>query len=396
MTRSIRGSLALVLFLVPLLPASAWGQTALDSLVLRAEQDSNDAIAHFELARVLLEAEEWDAADSALREAVLLAPSYGDAWIQLALLPERRGARYRRQLDKVGQLDSVLTEAERARRRAWFSNPLTDLELFATLEDDLLRPSLRQYAGDWYNVFARAIRRVSDGKRDEGWHEINRIAAMRGHLIFGKVITRLHGLLAWSQQDYDAAITDFMSLTARRYAAETLGYMPMLSANEDRYALATLFMLSGRHNESVATFQRVVELDASVWQAHVQLARMYEGADMWPEAISERRAAVAVNPDDASLLVELGATLLNAGRRLEALQMLREAEPRLPRDPRLFLLLGLTLTEPGESASRREALEHFVAIAPSRMAPQIAAARAMLAEPLPAAVGRDSSASSGP
>lgn len=371
-------------------------QGGLDSLLLRAQRDSNDAVAHFELAKALLEAEEWDAADSALRQAVLLAPSYGDAWIQLALLPERRGARYRRQLDKDGQLDSVMTEAERARRRAWLSDPLTELELFAILEDDLLRPSMRQYVGDWYNVFAKAIRRVGDGKRDEAWREINRIAGMRGHPIFGKVITRFHGLLAWSQRDYPAAITDFMSLTARGYAAETLGYLPMLAANEDRYALATLLLLAGSYDESVATYQRVLELDASVWQAHVQLARMYEASDMWPEAIAERRAAIAVNPDDASLLVELGGTLLNAGRRSEAVAVLREAEAHLPRDPRAYLLLGLALTDPGEATERREALAHFVAIAPSRMASQVSSARALLAQPDAAATMPDSSPSSGP
>ena len=388
--------IALFLLLMPLVPASVWSQGPLDSLILRAEQDSNDAVAHFDLAKALLAEEEWDSADSALREAVLLAPSYGDAWIQIALLPERRGARYRRQLDKDGQLDSVRTEADRARRRAWFSDPLTELELFAIIEDDLLRPSLRQYAGDWYNVFARSIHRLSDGKRAEAWKEIDRIARMRGHPLFGSVITRLHGLLAWSQQDYPTAITDFMSLTARAYAAETLGFLPMLAANEDRYALATLLLQAGSYNESMLTYQRVVELDASVWQAHVQLARMYEASEMWLEAVAERRTAVAVNPDDASLLVELGGTLLNAGERAEALQVLREAEAHLPRDPRLYLLLGLALTEPDEAASRRAALTHFVAIAPSRMAPQVSAARAILDQPSPATAARDSSDSSGP
>lgn len=117
---------------------------------------------------------------------------------------------------------------------------------------------------------------------------------------------------------------------------------------------------------------------------------------MWPEAVAERRAAIAVNPDDASLMVELGGTLLNAGRRSEALQVLREAQALLPRDPRLYLLLGLALSEPDEAEERTIALERFVAIAPSRMSSQIAAARAMLSQPAGVAGARDSSSSQGP
>lgn len=389
-------SLSLAVLLVVTAAAPLAAQKALDSLRLRAQRDSNDAIVHYQLARALIEEEEWDAADSALREAVLLAPSYGDAWVQLALMPERRGARYRRQLEKDGRLDSVLTEAERARRRAWYSDPLTELEIFASMENDLLRPSLSQYMRDWYNAFARSIKRLNDGKRQGAWEDINRIASMRGHPYFGTVITRLHGLLAWDQKDYPAAITDFMSLTSRRFAAETLGFLPMLAANEDRYALATLLLQAGGYNEAAETYKRVVELDASVWQAHVQLARIYEASEMWPEAVAERRAAIAVNPDDASLMVELGGTLLNAGRRSEALQVLREARALLPRDPRLYLLLGLALSEPDEAEERTMALERFVAIAPSRMSSQVAAARAMISQPATAASVVDSSSSQDP
>ena len=43
------------------------------------------------------------------------------------------------------------------------------------------------------------------------------------------------------------------------------------------------------------------------------MARMFEAQKQWDDAVKERQAAVDVNPDDPSLLVDLGATLATAG-----------------------------------------------------------------------------------
>ena len=64
---------------------------------------------------------------------------------------------------------------------------------------------------------------------------------------------------------------------------------------------------------------------------------------MWPEAIEEFREAVATNPDDPSLLLDLGVVLHEAGRSTESADVLRHAEAANPRDSRVPYHLAIAL-----------------------------------------------------
>jgi Flp pilus assembly protein TadD len=77
--------------------------------------------------------------------------------------------------------------------------------------------------------------------------------------------------------------------------------------------------------------------------------------------------------------VDLGATLLQAGRAAEAPEPLQRAMSMNPRDARTPYLLGLTLSQLGQRNPAREAFIRFLAIAPSSYAAQIAEVRGRLA-----------------
>ena len=70
--------------------------------------------------------------------------------------------------------------------------------------------------------------------------------------------------------------------------------------------------------------------------AHVQLAGLAEMERDFTTAIVERRRAVDANPDDPSLLTDLGVTLGKAGQMEEAVAMLERAADANPRIPARF------------------------------------------------------------
>ncbi|HYU08852.1 MAG TPA: tetratricopeptide repeat protein, partial [Gemmatimonadales bacterium] len=106
---------------------------------------------------------------------------------------------------------------------------------------------------------------------------------------------------------------------------------------------------------------------------------MYETAQMFPQAIKSRQNAVNANPDDESLLLDLGKTLAVAGQPQEAVKTLRQATSVNPRDPRPSFYLGIVLEQLGQKDDARAAFTQFTSLAPSRYDRQITIAKQHLA-----------------
>ncbi|MGH7702911.1 MAG: tetratricopeptide repeat protein, partial [Gemmatimonadales bacterium] len=105
---------------------------------------------------------------------------------------------------------------------------------------------------------------------------------------------------------------------------------------------------------------------------------IYSAARLWDRAIRESRAAVETNPEDSSLLVELGSVLLKAGNAAEAEEPLRQAGELNPRDARTPYLLGQALAQLHRPEEARAAFGRFMAVAPSSFSAQVSEARAWL------------------
>jgi Flp pilus assembly protein TadD len=105
---------------------------------------------------------------------------------------------------------------------------------------------------------------------------------------------------------------------------------------------------------------------------------MYETARDYPRAVQERVSAVDANPDDPSLLLDLGVTLGKAGMLPQAETRLKLASEANPRDPRAYYWLGLAQMDQGKQAEARATLSRFLELAPSRYERQIAIARERL------------------
>jgi Flp pilus assembly protein TadD len=78
------------------------------------------------------------------------------------------------------------------------------------------------------------------------------------------------------------------------------------------------------------------------------------------------------------LLLDLGKTLADATRWVEAEAQLRESGAANPRDPRGPFYLGLVFEQLGRKDDARAAFTRFIALAPSRYERQIALAKQRL------------------
>jgi Flp pilus assembly protein TadD len=82
------------------------------------------------------------------------------------------------------------------------------------------------------------------------------------------------------------------------------------------------------------------------------------------EGETELRRALAIDPDYQPGLLNLARLLSTAGRRDEALVVLREAAGRLPSDVEVALLLGETAAAQGSHAEAVKAFERALTLRP--------------------------------
>ncbi|HXE58675.1 MAG TPA: tetratricopeptide repeat protein [Gemmatimonadales bacterium] len=365
----------------PLAAQAGRSSASLEELEARARADSNDAVAHYRLALGYWDKKRYDAAERALREAITIAPQYAEAYLALSVLHIARGEKYwkrRRTADPDATPDPEL-ESARLYRRAFLLNPLVPLGI-------LSRVDRRNHAQEWnlattiwwYSAFSEGIDAFRDGRYGLAYDRLQSIlrdkrAGPQGDRVPDEV-RWYHGLSAAHLERYDQAIADIRLLLDRAVAAEaadSLGFLP-LGSNDYRYVLATVSFLAGRYDDAVAYYREALAHDVGLYVAHVQLARIHERRQEWDLAIAERRRAIETNPDDPSLLLDLGGTLALARRWEEARQALRQAAEANRRDPRIPYLLGLVALQVGDTAEARGAFTRFRAMAPSRFRAQLA------------------------
>jgi Flp pilus assembly protein TadD len=87
-------------------------------------------------------------------------------------------------------------------------------------------------------------------------------------------------------------------------------------------------------------------------------------------AIEERRRAVAANPEDPSLLFDLGIALAQVGELADAHATLRQARTANPRHVRTLYVLGRVEEQLGDTVAARETYRQFLALAPTRFGEQ--------------------------
>lgn len=367
--RSMRASLPLVCgaVLSPLacVPQPARAQDVyvserLEVLEARVARDSNDPVAYYNVAMGYWSKHQYDRADSALSRALALDPEFAVAHLAVALVQLRNGSHWSR-LRRAG--DTALVTEIRLReqhyRRAFMIDPFLDLRAVGLMDDY--------------------------GKAYENLSQLLQLLELRFRKPFDSMpqsLVWLHSLAAARSNHLPEAITDVQllgRLSRDREQWDSVSSAP-LQTSEYLYMLAALLQRGGFRDDAIKLYHQVISTDLGNYEAHVQLARIFEATGDWPHAIAERRAAVDVFPENPSLLLDLGVTEGKAGQFAAAEATLRQAEEAGPRDPRTPYWLGFVEEKLDKRPDAVRAFQTFLQLAPSRLTTMIATARRKVAE----------------
>lgn len=385
--------LALLLATAPLPAQRIKLPVKLPELEQRVKADSNDAAAHYNVALGYWNEKRYDDAERALGMAVRIEPRFAPAHLALAYLPfARRPKLWNEIWDNAVPEDQVplLKRADSEYRHAFLIDPLVDLKILAVATPP--KPNfvdVNNYFGEIWALYFQGFADCQEGKYED-CH--GRFAALireiDGDRFGERIPASVHwykGIAAAHVGKHDIAERHFRTLLAlgdeavkERERKGDLTRVP-LQSNEFRYTLATILQAAGRTSEAIALFKEVLNNDIGFYMANVRLANIYEAAKDYPRAVQERLNAVNVNPDDASLLTDLGVTLGKAGMMPQAETRLQAAADANPRDTRSLYWLGVAQQELGKTAEARAAFTRFVELAPSRYQPQVALAKDRLA-----------------
>jgi tetratricopeptide (TPR) repeat protein len=351
----------------------------LETLQERARIDSNDAAAHYNLAMGYWSKKKFQEAEGSLRTAIAIEPQFADAHLALSIV-RNWDEDYWRDLRRRGGdtlIDRVSKERDSHYRHAFLLDPLVDVKILG---------ATYRFPGWGRSHFRNGLEDLVEGRYDRAYQRFSdAVLELWGREPLDSVPEGLlwfRGLAAAHVNQYDQAAVDYGNLLARvsrEEATDSTDNVP-LEGNDYRYMLAVLNQRMGKMEEAISLYQQVLERDLGNYMAHVQIARIFEGSQQWDYAITERQRAIDTNPDDASLLLDMGITLGRAGQFDKALEVLEQSREMNTRDVRTLFWIGTAAFQLKRHDRAREAFSAFVAGASPRFDRQIAMARQRLTE----------------
>lgn len=390
MSRVVAHALPVVLALLPLRPLLAQDialPASRKELEQEAVKDSNDAAAHFNAALAEWNDHDWDAAERQLNTAIEIEPRFAQAYLARAALVYARNTNlldeaFENSLSKKWK-DSV-AKADRDYRHAFLLDPLCDLRVLGAMErrSGVLLQGEFGWIGEFLNGsqmlvhgdYEKAYEHMDEAVKDPIWKHAGR------KLPLGLVWFR--GLAAAHAGKWDAAKVDFRMLLDSSLAVEQSDSLMIhvpLETNDYRYMLAVIEQKTGQLDTATALFQQALDRDLGLYMAHVHLAEIAQTQHRLGDALVERERALAANPDDPSLLFDLGYLQGEVGQLESSVTNLTHAAKLDPRDSRIDYYLGRVEELAHDTADARSAYARFVALAPSRYARWISDARIRLA-----------------
>jgi tetratricopeptide (TPR) repeat protein len=358
----------------------------LEVLQQSAARDSNDAWTQYYIALAYWNEKRYDDVERALRLSMMLDPQFAEPHLALAFLSyARRPKLWREDDDRLPEeWKARVEESKREFRRAFFINPFVDLRIigavtphdqgiwrfdYPELYDLIQKPYDDVFGGryaDAYHGFERLEHRWAFAARGPLPREVYWFKTLSAARI-GKITEALTAMdrLLDEQEKYEQRNQDKLIRTELR-------------TNDYRYIKAILLQAQGKQEDAMTMFRSVLERDIGVYMAHARMAVLYEEDKKWADAIAERQNAVNANPDDPSLLIDLGVTAGKAGEfelAIDALGRAAEANPRLADAP---FWTGMLQYAQGNHEEAKRSFTRFLAIAPSRWQGKIQVARQRL------------------
>jgi Flp pilus assembly protein TadD len=246
-------------------------------------------------------------------------------------------------------------------RRAFQINPFIEIHA----------PQVYELPVFWRGTLQLGLRHYHDGdfaRALEDFGSVIRRTQKAGHPEATPPVALWYHILSAAQLGrYDDAISDGQVLLDAAQRSDEKGQVAgNRRAGDIEYMLADLHRAAGHASEARDLYELVSQNDLSFYMAHVRLAEIYQAQGQWDHAILERHRAIDANPDDPSLVFDLGVTLADAGHDSEAESALQQASQANPRETRATYTLGVVESRLGRAEDARAAFKQFLALAPSR------------------------------
>ncbi|MFQ5790760.1 MAG: tetratricopeptide repeat protein [Acidobacteriota bacterium] len=243
-----------------------------------------DPYAHLGLARIALEASQWDAAQSHLEEAVGFDPDFGAAHRMLASIHEHFG--------RGGQMQEALAQADRSGRFYPAPDPWTD-GLLALCFDT-----------DWLLVNAFKYAYVRDGK------------------IANMLFNRAMDLDPDNPKVYLTLGKTVRDMEQARGAFETA--ISIDPANAEAHSLLGEALLrSNKPVQAEQMLRQALRLGSHLPTTYENLGLCLVRRGRFREALDTIRQALAMEPESIDFNYSLASTLMRAGRTEEAVEQYR-------------------------------------------------------------------------
>jgi Tfp pilus assembly protein PilF len=137
---------------------------------------------------------------------------------------------------------------------------------------------------------------------------------------------------------------------------------PDLEAELERAGRAALSVDAGRLDEVRAAFERVLEFDAEIWEAHFGLGLVARQREAFVDAAGSFRRALDLAPGQPDVMHELGVALLASGSKTDALGLLDRAAALRPGEAAYIADAGFAHLRAGDLEAARERLRIASAI----------------------------------
>lgn len=365
---------------------SARGQDslpALSTLEKRVQSgDSLDAQTLFRLALRYEIARRYDDEERTLRAAIAADPKLGTPYLVLGELPytrDKKLADAERRHEVPPTLTPALDSATRMRQRAWVLNPFGTLHLFegnpptqdAVILRDRSAATTNRLGGIGVLAYLTERYDLAYSALDLYW---SRRYPNTPDDSLPPAMVFFHGLAATQEGLYDRAQRDLQILVDRTSALEgsdSLLHIP-LNNTSYRYVLAIIKERANKPVDAIQLYHDIIARDLGFYMAYAHLSQIYRQYKMWDSATVSAQAAVEADPDDPSLVLDLGVIQGEAGHLPDAIATLKKAVALDPRYPAAWYRLGVIAQQANQSADARDAFTRFIAIAPHQMGTEVA------------------------
>jgi tetratricopeptide (TPR) repeat protein len=121
--------------------------------------------------------------------------------------------------------------------------------------------------------------------------------------------------------------------------------------------LGFIFYTARQYDQAIHAFQKALELEPDMVDAHVGLGWVYDEKKMYREAIAEMEKAVNLGNRHEMIVASLGKVLGDSGRKQEARKLLEELEKRSQHryiSPCLIALVQIGLGEKDQAIASLE------------------------------------------